>query len=215
MSITENLELLNRDFRSFDTDFKISKSTQFILDFLVKDFVTYSQYVIPSVKYLEDHLEPSISVRTIKRVIRTLVDLKILQKRPRSTTQPLVLDINNCLLRFILAINQPKFDLPKQLQSQLNEELNDSFLQQLITCRKHIESLIDSLTNKHATVQELCEYFLDSFPASSIIGCPPVELEVYMKESLEWFVGEELLSLPKQLEELLVTKEVSNDNSDL
>ncbi|MBK5114877.1 MAG: hypothetical protein JJE41_14730 [Candidatus Heimdallarchaeota archaeon] len=207
MTVTNNFGLPINDFRLNKFDFKISENAQFLLNFLVDYFIIHSQLVIPSVKYLDDLFKSFISVRTTQRVINILTNLKILQKCPRSTTQPLALDINNCLLRFILTISQPKLDIKKQIQNQLAEKLDDSFLQQITTSRKHLEDIIENVTNEQETVKELSEEFLDKFPVSIIDESSPESLNIEMAEYIDRFVGEELLSLPEHLEELLPNQE--------
>ncbi len=78
-----------------------------------------------------------------------------------------------------------------------------------------LETLIDKLTNKYETVQELCAFFLNEFPVTIVSECSSDELEVHMRESIEWFVGEEHLSLSNQIEELLSTKEEDEDDGNL
>ncbi|MHA1185441.1 MAG: hypothetical protein ACTSXA_12655 [Candidatus Heimdallarchaeota archaeon] len=211
MTLSENWATINNGSTVKYSDFKISKSTLFLLTFLVNDLVTHYQYVIPSVKYIENRLETNITSITVKRAIKFLAELGILQKYPRSSTQPLALDLNNCLLRFILAIKQPELIIQKQIQNQLNEDLDDSFLKEVISCRKQLESLSDNLTNSKKTVHEFCEYFLDNFPCSIVNEYPSDELEVRMRNSFEYLVGEEILSLPEQIKGLLAANE-ENEN---
>ncbi len=213
MVIAENLDSISCNVLTNYSDTKIGKNTYLLLTFLVNCLISDDQYVIPSIKFIENHLKSLISTRTIKRMVKTFVELEILQKYPRSTTQTLAVNLNNNLLRFILIINQPDLDLSKHIQSKLSEELKDSFLQQLIACKRNLEDLIDSLTNTQKTVQELCEHFLYKFPPSIVNECLSDELEVQMRETFDWFVGEELLTLPKQLEVLLTTKEEFENDS--
>ena len=215
MTFTENLVSIRNDSITKYSDFKINKSALLLLNFLVNDLITHYQCIIPSVKYIEDRLETNITSLTVKRAVKFLVELDILQKYPRSSTQPLALDLNNYLLRFIHAINQPDLDIQKQIQSQLNEEFDDSFLQEVFSCRKQLENLIDNLSNTNETIQEFCEYFLDNFPISVVNEYPSDELEGLMRNSFEYLVGEEFLSLPEQIKELLATNEENENDSNI
>lgn len=213
MEVIGGLGSSDNDFGIIFADIKVTKNTRLMIEFLTNYYIDKNQSVIPSVKFLETHLHSSISPRSIKYVTDTLVCFHILKKNTRSTTQPLEININNPLLRFLLLIDQPQFDIQKELENKLSIETDDSFLQQLTICIKHFDSLIDWLSNEEETVQELCEYFLEKFPVTILSDYSSDELIIHIKQALDWFVGEELLLLPEQLEKLIQTEKVSEDDN--
>lgn len=213
MDVIGGLVSSDNDFRIIFTNIKVTKNTRLMIEFLANYYIDKNQSVIPSVKFLETHLHSSISPRSIKYVTDTLVGFHILKKNTRSMTQPLEININNPLLRFLLLIDQPQFDMQKELENRLSTEPDDSFLQQLTNCRKHFDSLIDWLNNEKETVQELCEYFLEKFPVTILSDYSSDELIIHMKQALDWFVSEELLLLPEQLEKLIPTEKVGEDDN--
>jgi len=194
---------------------KINSNMQIVCELLQINLINNGQVTYPSLLSLYNQVSEKMCLMTFKQTIKKLVDLQILEKLPRTKTQPLALNVNNCSLHFILVIHQTVLNFSKQIQYRLSKKINDYYLQQIITSRKRLETLIDRLTNKHETVQELCEFFLTKFPVTIVSECSSDELELHMRESIEWFVGEEPLSLSNQIEELLSTKEEDEDDINL
>ncbi|MGC9778110.1 MAG: hypothetical protein HZR80_02590 [Candidatus Heimdallarchaeota archaeon] len=184
-------------------DLKITANLLVICELLVINLIKFGQVTYPSVLSLYNQVPEKMSLMTFKQKVKKLTECLIIEKLPRSDTQPLLFDINNNLLHFILIISQPELNIRMQIQNQLAEEPDDSFLQQLTTSRERLEDIIESITNEQETVKELSEEFLNKFPVSIIDESSPESLEIEMVEFIDWFVGEELLSLPEQLEELL------------
>ncbi len=188
-------------------DIKITANLLVICELLVNNLIKFGQVTYPSVLSLYNQVLEKMSLMTFKQKVKKLTEWLIIEKLPRSDTQPLLFEINNNLLQFILIISQPEFNIKMQIQSQLAEEPDDSFLLQLKTSKKHLETIIERVTNKQETVKELSEEFLDKFPVSIIDESSPESLEIEMAEYIDRFVGEELLSLPEHLEELLLNQE--------
>ena len=200
---------------SIKPNLRITSNMQIVCELLQINLINYGQVTYPSLLSLYNQVSEKMCLMTFKQTIKKLVELQIIEKLPRTKTQPLAVNVNNCPLRFILAIHQTVINFTKQIQYRLSKKIDDYYLQQLVTSRMRLETLIDRLTNKHETVQELCEFFLTEFPVTIVSECSSDELDARMRESIEWFVGEEHLSLSNQIEELLSTKEEDEDDGNL
>ena len=90
---------------SIKPNLRITSNMQIVCELLQINLINYGQITYPSLLSLYNQVSEKMCLMTFKQTIKKLVELLILEKLPRTKTQPLAVNVNNCPLRFILAIH--------------------------------------------------------------------------------------------------------------
>ena len=141
---------------TFNYGFLNKESIVSLSHLLVSHSIKTGDLVYPSLKYLKKITSNQFSKRSVDSLVKTLVQLGILQRLPRKKQQPYQLQLNLPLLRFLLTIYYSgsvfapnKFEPQKSNLSTLfryKDQLNISLLP-LYDIDSYIESISDTILN--------------------------------------------------------------------